>query len=617
VNWRHFQAVVWLRWRLSVNRMRRGGTVNAVIQTLLTVVALVGALTASVVLSVALFLVGMFALRDQSPAIIMFVWDGLVAFFLFAWIIGVFAELQRSDPLSLDKFLHLPVSPTGVFLMNYLSSLVSLILIVFVPAMFALSLGLAFAKGPMMLLLLPLSAALVLMVTAATYQFQGWLAALMVNKRRRRTVLVFLTMGIILIAQLPNLINMVVFTQVPRGNTSMARMIAEQSELRDALSQGKITAGEFQQRIDESVREQKTRSDEADRQTLQHLEETARVVNLCLPPGWLPFGALTAAEGNALPALLAFVGMAGLGVVSLLRSHQTTVRLYTGGFNSGKRRSVAVALPVKQGKPATVGMLEWRLPWLSEQASAVALGGLRSLIRAPEAKMMLISPIILVLVFGGIAMAHSFEPPALVRPLMAFGGMSMILLTMVQLVGNQFGFDRGGFRVYVLSAAPRREVLLGKNAATAPLALGLGALLLVLVQAVYPMRFDYFLAAIPQALTMYLLFCLLANCLSIYAPTVIRSGSFKPTNPKGLALLLQFVFLFLFPWTLLPALAPLGVELGLEQLGWVTGWPICLALSVLECAAVCLVYQRVLTWEGQVLQAREQKILALVTPKAE
>jgi hypothetical protein len=231
--------------------------------------------------------------------------------------------------------------------------------------------------------------------------------------------------------------------------------------------------------------------------------------------------------------------------------------------------------------------------------------------------MMLLSPMILVLIFGGMALAHSFEPPAMVRPLMAFGGMSMILLTMVQLVGNQFGFDRGGFRVYVLSAAPRREVLLGKNVATAPLALGLGALLLVLLQAVYPMRFDYFLAAIPQALTMYLLFCLLANCLSIYAPTVVRTGSFKPTNPKGLALLLQFAFLFLFPWALIPALAPLGVELGLEKLGWVAGWPICLALSVLECAAVVSVYQLVLTWQGRALQAREQKILALVTPKAE
>ena len=147
--------------------------------------------------------------------------------------------------------------------------------------------------------------------------------------------------------------------------------------------------------------------------------------------------------------------------------------------------------------------------------------------------------------------------------------------------------------------------------------MGLGALLLVLVQAVYPMRIDYFLAAIPQALTMYLLFCLLANWLSIYAPTVVRSGSFKPSNPKGLALLLQFVFLFLFPWALVPALLPLGVELGLEKLGWVAGWPICLALSVLECAAVFLIYQRVLTWEGQALQSREQKILVLVTPKAE
>jgi ABC-2 type transport system permease protein len=617
VNWRHFQAVVWLRWRIFVNQTRRGGAVNAVIQTLLTVIALVGSVTAAVVLSVVLFLVGMFALRDESPAIILFVWDGVIAVFLFAWMMGIFVELQRSDPLSLDKFLHLPVSPTGIFLINYLSSLVSLILIIFVPPMFALSLGLAFAKGPAMLLLLPLVVAFVLMVTAVTYQFQGWLAALMVNKRRRRTVIVFLSMGIVLICQLPTLINMAVFSQAPRQNTSISRMAAEQIELRDALSQGKITAGEFQKRIDEFNHEQKARSDEADRQTLEQFESTAWIVNFCLPLGWLPLAAMTSAEGNALAALPAFLGMAGLGVVSLWRSHRTTVRLYTGQFNSGKRRSVAVAVSAKQAKPPTAGMLEWRLPGLSEQASAVALGGLRSLIRAPEAKMMLLSPILLVLIFGGMALAHSFEPPAMVRPLLAFGGMSMILLTMIQLVGNQFGFDRGGFRVYVLSAAPRREVLLGKNVATAPLALGLGAVLLVLLQAVYPMRLDYFLAAVPQALTMYLLFCLLANCLSIYAPTVVRTGSFKPTNPKGLALLLQFVFLFLFPWALLPALLPLGVELGLEKLGWLSGWPICLALAVLECAAVFWLYQLALTWQGKTLQAREQKILAVVTPKAE
>ena len=161
-------------------------------------------------------------------------------------------------------------------------------------------------------------------------------------------------------------------------------------------------------------------------------------------------------------------------------------------------------------------------------------------------------------------------------------------------------------------------MLLGKNLATAPLALGLSAVILLLLEVVYPMRWDYFLAAVPQALSMYLLFCLLANCLSIYAPTALRSGSFKPANAKGLALLLQFVFLFLFPWALLPALLPFGVEMGLEQLGWNTrGLPICLALSVLECAAICTVYPVVLAWQGGVLQAREQKILVLVTPKAE
>jgi ABC-2 type transport system permease protein len=614
VNGRHFQAFVWLRWRLFVNQLRRGGAVNAVVQAIMAVAAL----GAAAVLSVVFFLVGLFAMRDASPVVVMYVWDGMAVAFLFTWTIGILVELQRSDPLSLDKFLHLPVSPTGIFLINYLSSLVNLTLIVFLPPMLAFSLGLAFAKGPALLLVLPLVGAFVLMVTAVTYQFQGWLASLMANKRRRQTVIVLVTAAVILICQLPSLVNL--FLQPASRGLQVRdyeRMTAEMNELKRATIAGEITPEESTKRLEEIPREQKARAEEADRHELQQLESTAWLVNLFVPPGWLPLGAMTSAEGNAPAALLAIAGMAGLGAVSLWRAHRTTLRLYTGHFTSGKRRPVAVAVPAKQGKPPTAGMLEWRLPWLSEQASAVALGGLRSLTRAPEAKMMLLSPILLVIIFGGMFLTHSFEPPAMVRPLMAFGGVSMILLTMIQLVGNQFGFDRGGFRVYVLSAAPRREVLLGKNVAVAPLALGLSAVILVLLQTAFPMRVDYFLAALPQALTMYLLFCLLANWLSIYAPTLVRSGSFKPAKPKGIALLLQFAFLFLFPWALLPALLPLGVEFGLEKLGWLTGWPICLALSVVECAAVLCVYRLVLTWQGRTLQAREQKILAVVTPKAE
>ena len=47
----------------------------------------------------------------------------LIVGFLFFWSIGLLTELQRTEPLSLSKFLHLPVSVNGAFLINYLSSL--------------------------------------------------------------------------------------------------------------------------------------------------------------------------------------------------------------------------------------------------------------------------------------------------------------------------------------------------------------------------------------------------------------------------------------------------------------------------------------------------------------
>jgi len=207
--------------------------------------------------------------------------------------------------------------------------------------------------------------------------------------------------------------------------------------------------------------------------------------------------------------------------------------------------------------------------------------------------------------------------PEAARPLVIFGAMAMVLLSLIQLVGNQFGFDRSGFRVFVLCAARRRDVLLGKNLAVAPLALGLGVLAAVLVQAFCPMRLDYFLAALPQLVSMYLLFCLLANWMSLFAPMPIAAGSLKPLNPKLVPILLQIVFLFVFPVFLLPTLLPLGAQFVLEELGWIDRAPVCLVLSLLLCAAVMYIYRLVLPLQGRVLQAREQKILEIVTTKAE
>lgn len=612
MNVRHFQTFVWLRWRLFVNQMRRGGAVNAVFAALLAV----GALFLSAFLALMFFLVGLFVLPGASPAVLMYAWDGVVAGFLFGWAVGLLVELQRSEALSLDKFLHLPVSLKSAFLINYLSSMVNFSLIVFLPGMAALSLGLVFGRGPAMLLLFPLLAAFFLMVTGLTYQFQGWLAALMVNPRRRRTVIVLLTMAFVLVFQLPNLFNILYLGNSHGRGDVAAQVRQEQDKLNRSLAAGEIGPAEYQKRSDENQRSLQAKVAERDARELGQLETTASLLNVILPPGWLPLGAKGAAEGNLLPALLGVLGMGLIGTAALWRAYRTTLRLYTGQFSSGKPKAVAVAVPTKAAAPAT-NVLEKRLPWLSEPASAVALAGFRSLLRAPEAKMLLLTPIILLVVFGSIFFAQSVTIPEGLRPLLPYAAMMMALFSMVQLVGNQFGFDRGGFRVFVLSAAPRRDILLGKNLAVVPLGLAMAAPIVVLAAVLCPMRLDYLAAVVPQGITMYLLFCLIANWMSILVPVPVRAGSFKPVNTKAGPILLQVAFALLAPLALLPALLPYGVDFAVAEWGGVRGLPVCLALSLLECAAVFFLYRLVLNGQGALLQAREQRILEVVTTKAE
>jgi hypothetical protein len=613
VNRQHLATFLWLRWRLRVNQFKRGGIANSIIMVILAVIGLFVA----VGLLIASFFVGLFALSDVSPPVLMYVWDGIVVAFLFLWAIGLLTELQRSESLSLQKFLHLPVSLSGAFLINYLSSLFSVHMIVFVPAMLGLSLGLIFSRGPAMLLLLLLVAGFLLMVTALTYQFQGWLAALMVNQRRRRTIIVFVTAGLILVCQLPNLLNVIQPWKSLEEDDTLTRLTAKEAALKVSLSGGKVSADDFKKQQEEIQSEQRARKEELKEHLSQQAEQMAGIINLCVPPGWLPLGALEAARGSFLFSGLAILGMMLIGTASLWRAYRTTLRLYTGDFGSRKTKAVAATpLPAKT-RPSSVTLLERRLPWLSEHASAIAVASLRALIRAPEAKMLLLTPVILVLVFGSLLVARRMVVPDVVRPLVALGAAGMIMLTMIQLMGNQFGFDRSGFRVFVLCSADRKDILLGKNLAFGALALVMGLAAVVVAQIVYPVRLDYFLATLPQLVSMYLLFCVFANLLSILAPMPIAAGSLKPRNPKLIPILFQMAFLFLLPLIFGPVLLPLGVELIAGAFGWMPGVPICLILSAVECVAVVYLYRFILFWQGKLLQARERQILEVVASRAE
>ncbi len=636
MNWQHFRALLWVRWRLLVNQMRRGGPVNAIAAGFL---AAMGVLAALVMFASFLF-VGLFAFHRDYPEALLYVWDGLVVAFIFTWMIGLIIELQRSEVLSLDKLMHLPVSLKGAFLINYFSSYFSLSLIVFVPAMVALSLGVVFTWGVSMVVVLPLLAAFIVMVTALTYQFQGWLATLITNPRRRRTVIVLVTMSVILVGQVPNVVNILFLRSWgSREDPAITEFNQRQDELDAAWKAGEID-DEFYLEMERQNEVQKLARQRALSEELgQRVERSFIIGNAIVPPGWLPLGAEFAARHNVLPAVLGTLGFAGIAWLSLWRAYQTTLRLYTGQFTAGKKAPVPVIdspePPVKKTAKPGLNLLEWRLPWVSEPAAAVALGGFRSLVRAPEAKMMLLTPLIMVVVFGSLFMSGAFTPkkskdskdaqeslqqfimPEFVPPLMAYGAMSMALLSIGQFVGNQFGFDRDGFRALVLSVAPRRQILLGKNLAFAPLGLGLGLIVSALVQVIYPVRIDVFLAEVPQLLSMYLLFCMVANWLSIMAPMSIRAGTMKPVNPKVFTVLLHVFSVMLYPVVLAPVLLPLLAHLLVEEVAGIRYLPVDLVLSVLLCVLVFFLYQAVLAWEGRLLRKRELTILEAATKKTE
>ena len=107
----------------------------------------VGALVTAIPLFIGCFMLGLYAIPKAAPAHLMYAWDGVIVAFLFFWGIGLMTELQRTEPLSLSKFLHLPVSVNGAFLINYVSSLLRLSLIVFVPVMLGFCLALVVDQG--------------------------------------------------------------------------------------------------------------------------------------------------------------------------------------------------------------------------------------------------------------------------------------------------------------------------------------------------------------------------------------------------------------------------------------------------------------------------------------
>ncbi len=613
MNWRHLSAFFWLRWRLRVNQLKRAGILNAIIVAVFAAAAIPGAVLLFILATVA----GVLLLPLAAPPVQMLVWDGVVLGFLFCWSTGVVADLQRAETLALDRFLRLPVSLTGAFVINFVSAVFGFNTLVFVPVMVGLSVGEVFGQGPAMAVLFPLVAAFLFAVTAVTYQFQGWLASLMSNPRRRRTVIVLVTAVFVIALMLPNVINVFRPWEHDPGARLGAEKARAEAELFRALQARTLPPNEVQRRLNQLRDEYRARQEQAEEQALERARAVGWWLNVVVPIGWLPFGAAAAAEGDVLPGVLGSAGLGLIGAASLWRAYRTTVRLYTGQFSSRPRRAAAPPPPAVPARAAAGTLLEWRLPGVPEPASAIALAGVRALWRAPEVKMVLLSPLVIGTFFAGIFLAQDVRPPLLLRPVIALGAVLVTYLALAQLSNNQFGYDRAGFRAYVLGPVSRRDVLLGKNLALAPLAMAFAAVMVVLAEVILPMRLDHFVTVAVLTPATYLLGCVPANLLSILAPYPVAAGSMRPANRHGFPVLMHALVAFLYPLLLGPAFVPFGVDYLLEWLVGPTAVPAGLVLALLGTTAVVALYPHVLGWQGRLLWMREQKVLDVVTSRAE
>ena len=562
--------ILLLRWQLTRNQVRKSGGLGAAIAG---VIALVAALIAAGSLSGGLA-VGALLLKDATPQTIMSVWLGFTVVFLFVWVTGLLANMQRSESIDLQQLMHLPVPLGRIFVFNFLASHLTPSLAIAIPAIIGLASGLVVSRGATMLLVLPLALGTVFMVTAWTYCLRGWLAAMISNPRKRRSVIMMLGVSVMLLIPV---------TGLHIRNLRHMGMPAWDGSGTEAFQEHPI-------------------------------------LETLIPLLWLPAGAGALAKNDPWTAGMGTCGVVVIGALGLLRAYRSTLK-FQRGETGGKAPAATGARHAQEYTTAVdslrVQFLELRIPGLPEESCALALAGFRSMLRAPEAKIMFTMLVLLPMIFvGSQSTMNGPRMPDARQVLLIPSALMFIAVMLLPLVGNQFGFDRDGFRCLMLSPAERRWILLGKNLAFFPFVMFTSLLWVTVMSIWFSLPVCIALAGVFQSLSMAAILGICGNLLSIWFPFRIQSGSVKPTKRPGKVMLAVVLFQPVVPLVMAPLLLPALVEVLLRSSGTDTR-PIHFLFSAVPAVVMGVVYWQTLKPLGRLLERREIGILSAVTAEVE
>lgn len=558
-----------LAWKLSRRRWGRQSSLLGGIAVLLTVIGFGSAVAATVMA----FFLGVAFLPDTEPFALMLLWDGVIGAFLLLWLVGLLLQLQLGgEGLSIEKLLHMPVSPSTAFLLNFASSQMRVSLVVFLGLMLGLGAASAVALGPAHLILIPLVLVFVTLVAAVTYQFQSWLARLFVNKRRRGTVVAAAVLVFVILANLPALLNRF---------------------FRDA---------------DMGIWE------------VVQVQEWALIANAVLPPGWLALGAWGAGRAQVWIGALAILGMAGIAAMSLLRSYRKTLGALAQGDGPDHPSSPEPSIG-ERPKATTADQQTTRIPLglarlievfaarIPDQARGVAWVAVRIWVRAPQGKMVLASPMLLIMLY--VVIFQDMAKGDWAAHFATLAMMGFMIMMAFNLFSNLFGQDGNGFRSVVLAGIPPRQLILGKNLALLPYALVLGSVVIAVLQWVHPVGASHVLANVVQLLILYLVGCMLGNSFSIRAPWPMSPTSMGMRNAMAASFLASIVILVLLLVVIVPLALPIWLDKWLAERG--PAIPVYLIFSLVEFAVVWFIYRRSLGSKERLLAERLETVLERVT----
>jgi hypothetical protein len=595
------------------------------------------------------------------------IWNGLSVMFLIFWMVSLFNDAVRGDTLSLQRLMHLPISPASVFAFNYLLSWINIPLIFFLASGTGLVFGSSLAIGPTVLWKWIPVLSFAAMISALTSHIQGKLLVWLVNPRSRTWIMTLM----------PLLLAFMGFG-IAIGSHYVKRMV-------DAPS----------------------------------FVYWLRVCDAACPFFWVA----DVLSNKSLLGDWSVIWIPCMWLItawSLRANYRLTRTYYQDGFEVASNPS---GNPTSMGKQKasnadfTQGNLAWMersFPGLSGPASAIAAMTWTMFWRSPQMKLAMIIPLIQPFIFLGLfsqrpSLQRDVPPPPAVSSLASpeqttsnpttnpttvrpaeptaepaivptsvepsaeltevpieaptaapievppaapievphaksAGPLARSILTRLSdtlggkslqgpylfsfavfsafmgstFASNIFGFDRSGFRFWVLSPLPRVEILRGRN-----WIFGLMVLTITVVTSAFAAgmwRYHWLreIEAIGASLAFVPIYMILTNLISILAPFPMSPQGFQPKSFSWKTLVLNFALSALIPALMIACCTPWALEWGLHATTPATkSLPIALILQPILILASFWLYGRLLTVMAELLEYRELDLLKTVTSSVE